>query len=138
MSFPLISGTHVKSVDLVSSNKRGIGASRVCNFHDGTSLKESVIEADGSHIKMIVSDFSLPLRDINIEFAVSPSRSDTNKTDLTFSMNYNVKYGPLGYLLGVTVLKMKLHQVQTKILAGIDHHLATGELVGKDIHFSNL
>ena len=128
--------THVKKVDLASTDKQGLGAARVCHFYDGTSLKETVTELDDSHVKMIVSEFSLPLRDMNIEFTVKPSTRHADGTDLTFSANYNVKYGPIGYLLGVTVLKMKLHDVQTKVLAGIDHHLATGERIGKDFDFS--
>ena len=128
--------THVKKVELASTKKQGLGASRVCHFHDGTSLKETVTEMDDSHIKMEVSEFSLPLNEMSIEFTVSPSTRYADGTDLTFSAHYNVKYGPIGYLLGVTVLKMKLHDVQTKILAGIDHHLATGERIGKDFDFS--
>jgi uncharacterized protein YndB with AHSA1/START domain len=145
--------THVKSVDLASPDKKqrtGVGAARVCHFHDGTSIKETVTKVDNKHIAMAVSDFSMPLSEISIDFAVRPaaaaSSAATDKTsqeansikmtELTFSMHYNVKYGPIGYLLGQTVLKMKLHSVQTKILAGIDHHLATGERIGKDFKFS--
>ena len=129
--------THLDHVELVSSNKSGLGASRICHFHDGTSLKETVIEADGRHVVMAVSEFSLPLQEMNIEFSVRPVDGSSDKnTELTFSAEYNVKYGPVGYLLGATVLKMKLHDVQTKILAGIDHHLTTGEKIGKDFQFT--
>ena len=139
--------THVKSVDLASPDHKrtGVGAARVCNFHDGTSIKETVTEVDDKHIAMAVSDFAMPLKEISIDFAVRPAPALSGSTDkmapanrtteLTFSMHYIVKYGPIGWVLGQTVLKMKLHSVQKKILAGIDHHLATGERIGKDFRF---
>ena len=50
----------VKSVDLLSSNKKGVGATRVSNFYDGTSVKETITAVDGKHMTLELSDYSFP------------------------------------------------------------------------------
>ena len=130
---------HVKKVDLVSKSpnqKEGLGAARVCHFFDNTSLKETVTESDTHHIRMVVTDYEIPMKTMNIEFRVEQRGGLDNKNAetsvLSFTMEYNVKYGLIGYLLGISLLKMKIHSVQSKILAGIDSYLTTGKPVEKD------
>ena len=43
-----------------------------------------------------------------------------------------MKYGPIGYLMGITVMKMQMKKVFNRVLVGLDTHLETGETVGPD------
>jgi hypothetical protein len=49
----------VKSVDLLGSKKKGLDATRVCHFYDGSSVKETVTAVDDKHMLLELSDYSL-------------------------------------------------------------------------------
>jgi len=46
-------------------------------------------------------------------------------------MRYRVRFGPRGVLLAL-ILRRKLEQGLEKGLAGLKHHVETGELIGID------
>jgi uncharacterized protein YndB with AHSA1/START domain len=69
----------VKSVDLLSSHKKGIGATRLCHFYDGTSVKETVSAVDDKFMVLDMSDYSVPMKDYFAEIAAKPL--DSNKTE---------------------------------------------------------
>jgi carbon monoxide dehydrogenase subunit G len=117
----------VKSVDLLSSHKKGLGATRICHFYDGTSVKETVTAVDDKHMVLELSDYSAPMKDFFVEIAAKPL--DSNKTEVSFVFHYTVKYGPIGHLLGVTLLKAKMKSVIKKMLAAINQRVETGEPV---------
>jgi ribosome-associated toxin RatA of RatAB toxin-antitoxin module len=122
----------VKSADLLSPNKTGLGAARRCNFYDGTDVREEVIEIDeGRRLRIGLSEFSLPMRRIEAETAILPTAD--GKSQVTFTINYEVKYGIIGKLLGATVVRKQLTQVTAKFLAGIDHYLSTGQVVDQNV-----
>jgi ribosome-associated toxin RatA of RatAB toxin-antitoxin module len=119
----------VKSVDLLSSNKKGLGATRVCHFYDGTSVKETVTALDDMHMLLELSDYSFPMKDFFAEIAAKSL--DSNKTEVTFMLHYTVKYGPIGHLLGVTLMKAKMKSLLKTVLAAINERVETGEPVQK-------
>lgn len=119
----------VESVDLISSNKTGLGATRVCNFYDGTSIKETVSEFDDKHMLLELSDFSVPMKVFQAEFVAKSL--GTNKTEISFILHYQVKYGPVGHLLGVTLVKMKMKALIKQVLASLDERVQTGQPVKK-------
>jgi ribosome-associated toxin RatA of RatAB toxin-antitoxin module len=121
----------VKSADLLSPAATGVGATRRCNFHDGSDVREEVVEMEeGRRVKLALSEFSLPMKRIEAEFQVAPA--DDGLADVTFTVSYEVKYGPLGRLLGATVVRKQLRAMTARVVAGLDHHLRTGERVGQD------
>ncbi len=121
----------VKTVDLLSEKSTGLHAARRCNFYDGTSVREEVVELDeGRRVRLQLSEFSVPMKQLEAEITVSST--DDGKTKATFALNYRVKWSVFGRLLGATVMRRELRKMAGKVLAGLDHHATTGELVSKD------
>lgn len=119
----------VKSVDLLSDEPSGLAASRRCNFHDGSDVREEVVAVeDGERIHISLSEFSMPMKQLEAEWRVA-SRSD-GTTDVTFEISYLMKMGFVGKALGATAVRGKLRKMMSSVLSGLDRHLATGESIG--------
>ena len=46
-------------------------------------------------------------------------------------MEYVVKYGPLGVAMDMLMMRSMMNATFENLLAGLDHHLETGEIIGK-------
>jgi ribosome-associated toxin RatA of RatAB toxin-antitoxin module len=89
----------VDRVDLLSSNKTGLGAARVCHLTDGGSVKEVVTRIDGEKtLHLEISKYDTPMKKLELVITVEPHGQSLSKVH--FRINYDVKYGPIGYLLG--------------------------------------
>ena len=52
----------VKHSPVLSAESTGVGATRRCEFYDGTSVVEQVTEAvEGRLLRVVLSEFSMPL-----------------------------------------------------------------------------
>ena len=79
---------------------------------------------------MVLSEFSMPMKSIEAEFSVD--KVDEHRCDITMSMDFVVKGGPLGWVLGALLLKPVLKKkVLKNELLGLAYHMKTGKLVGK-------
>ena len=121
----------VATADLLSASATGMGATRRCNFYDGSSVREEVCELEeGGRVRLRLSEYSAPMKKLEAEFRLAPGAD--GQTEVTFELFYEVKWGLVGQLMGATMVKKELTGVATKVLAGLGHHVATGELVGQD------
>lgn len=121
----------VASVDLLSPQATGLHAARRCNFVDGTSVREEVFELEeGQRVRLSLSEFSMPMQKLEAEIRLVPAEG--GRTQATFEIFFEPKFGILGKALGALAIRRKLASVCARILAGLDHHLSTGELVGDD------
>lgn len=121
----------VASVDLLSPEATGIGAARRCNFHDGTSVREDISElVEGERLRLVLTEFTLPMKRFEVDVTVTPVRDGT--TQVTFEMNYEIKFGILGRAMNALVVRGQMSKLISTVLAGLDHHSATGELIGRD------
>jgi len=122
----------VKSIDLLSTNPSGVGASRRCHLSDGTSVKEECIQAvENSKILMQMSEFSLPLS--NLQMQIDLEVVSEASTKVTFTMFYKMKYGFVGSILhALAGVNKNLTTACTKFGAGVSRHARTGETVGAD------
>ena len=95
----------VKSVDALTDGEDGVGSKRRCNFDNGTSMVEEVIawEPNRSYRIRASEMGSMPLHELLAELSVAPLTNGRSK--VTWSMDYRVKYGPFGWLLGQTMMK---------------------------------
>jgi hypothetical protein len=55
-----------------------------------------------------------------------------DRTRVTMTMDYKMKYGPFGWLLNVVMLRRIMKNLLASVLAGLDHHLVTGEHIGQN------
>lgn len=122
--------TTIKSSPIIGDKPSGIGAKRLCTFHDGTSLVEEIIEYQEGHgFKMELSEFSLPLKYMYAEMYVK--EVDANTSDISMFANFVVKGGPFGWLMGSLIMRPVMKGVFKKLLGGLAYHSLTGKLVTK-------
>lgn len=115
----------IASVDLLSSNPTGLSAARRCNFKDGTSVREEVTDlADGKRIRFRLSEYSVPMKRLEVEFETSPVSNQA--TNVTLTLHYVVKFGIVGRLLGATVMRRELTKMAGRMLDGLVAHAAAG------------
>jgi len=122
----------VASADLLSERPTGMHAARRCNFRDGTNVREDVVEVDeGRRVRLALSEFSMPMKSLAAEFSVATAADGTS--EVTFTIDFEVKYGVLGQLMGALMVRGQLEKLTAKVLGGLDHYLQTGENLGAGV-----
>jgi ribosome-associated toxin RatA of RatAB toxin-antitoxin module len=118
---------NVASVSLLSEHNSGVGASRRVHFQDGNSVVETVTEESEREF-VSVAMTELPLLDEAV-VTISMKEQSVGQTEVTFTVDYTVKYGPLGWLMNALMMKRVFKKIFGISLAGLAYHLETGELV---------
>jgi ribosome-associated toxin RatA of RatAB toxin-antitoxin module len=120
----------VESSPLLSQIKKGVGTKRKCYFYDNKSVVEEIIRyEEGRSFRMVLSEFSMPMKSIEAELSVE--KVNENSCDITMAMDFIVKGGLLGKIMGVTLLKPVLkNKVLKNELIGLAYHAISGKLVG--------
>ncbi len=122
---------NIESSPLSSANNEGLGATRVCRFYNGPELTERIVEyEEGEFMNIAFVEFKLPLKRANVTFRVRELTK--TKTEVTVTMDYVMRFGPLGWALNKAFLQPTLRKVFRNMLDGLNHHTVTGELIGKD------
>lgn len=105
----------------------GLGASRRCHFKDGSSVVEKVIDwQEGRSYRAELSGFSLPLNTAVTTLSIDPL--GPGRARLTMSMEYQVKYGPLGWLMGKTMMARMMGGLFLVVLRGLEERTIKGAL----------
>ena len=109
----------VTSVDALTDGANGVGSKRRCHFENGTSVVEEVTDwAPGRGYRVRLSEMAaMPLHEAVAKLSVEPLSDGRSK--VVWSMDYRVKYGPLGWLLGQTMMKMMMGKVLDGNLRGL-------------------
>jgi len=113
------------------SGPDGLGASRTCTFYDGNHVVEEVVGWDeGRSMTIEIVDGSMPIQPgARAHIEVTPEGTGTQ---VAFTMDYTVKFGPLGAVMNVLMMKRQFAKVIDGLLAGLDVHVRTGERIGPD------
>lgn len=120
----------VETADQLSENNEGVGARRRCNFYDGKSVVERVLEWEpGRRQKIELSEMPMPMKRAVAEFALV--QRGERDTDVSITMFFTPKYGLLGALMGAVMMKPMMRKIFAQVLQGLEHHARTGELIGK-------
>ena len=126
----------IKSSPIISDINSGLGAKRLCTFNDGSSLVEEIIEYyPGKGYKMVLSEFSLPLKEMHATMKVTAI--DENSCEIYMSADFVVKAGPLGWLMGQFIMKPFMKSVFKKLMTGLAYHSDTGENIGEKLPNNN-
>ncbi len=124
--------TTIKTSPIVGDISSGVGAKRLCTFNDGSSLVEEIIDfQEGQGFKMVLSEFSLPLKSMHAEMRVK--EIDANTSEIYMAADFVVKAGPLGWLLGHLIMRPVMKGVFKKLLSGLAYHSVTGKPVGEKL-----
>jgi len=98
----------VKSVDALTDGEDGVGSIRRNNFENGTTMVEEVIEWQPHRsLRVKGSEFgSLPFREVIATVSLSPLGK--SRSNAVWTLDFRVKYGPFGWLLGQLVMKRSM------------------------------
>ena len=123
---------NVQDVDQLSEVDRGPGAARRCNFYGGGSAVEKIITWDDERqfFTCAVTEFAAPIRDVTARMGVESIDSD--RSEVSLEMSYVPKWGIFGKILDVLMLRIAMRSTFNKVLKGLELHIDTGELIGKN------
>lgn len=122
----------IETSPLTNGQNSGIGAKRSCNFFDGTKIVEEIIELkEGESLTVVLTDHTMPLKSAIATMRVVPV-TDTS-CDITIAMDFVVKGGPFGWLLGFIMMKPFMKGVFKKTSQGLAYYSATGKAVTKGL-----
>jgi len=127
----------VESSPILTDIKQGVGTKRKCNFYDKKSVIEEIVRYEEGHsFSIVLSEFSMPMKSIEAEFSVE--KITENSCDITMSMDFVVKGGLLGWVMGALLLKPVLKKkVLKNELIGLAYHTISGKLVGQTMPASD-
>ncbi len=122
---------NVQDVDQLSEADRGLGAARRCNFYGGGSAVEKIIAWDDERqfFTCTVTELTAPI--LEVTAGMSVETIDSHHSEVALEMSYVPKWGILGKILDVLMLRMAMRSLFNKVLKGLQHHVETGELIGK-------
>ncbi len=111
----------VKAVDALTDGEDGVGSKRRCHFDDGSSVVEVVTEWEANRrYRVRLSEMAaMPLHEAHADISIAPL--DSGRTRVTWGMDYRVKYGPFGWILGQTMMKMMMGKILDGNLNGLAH-----------------
>jgi len=116
----------IESVDALTDGEDGVGSKRRNHFADGTSMIEEVTEWEADHkYRVRMSEMAMPLHEAYAEISVVPANGGGSTVRWTFE--YRVKYGPFGWLLGQTMMKMMMGKVLDANLKGLADRIRTNQ-----------
>lgn len=85
---------------------------------------------EGEPLRCVLSDFSMPIVRAEAEMRVKAEGS--KQSSVTITMDFERKGSALGRLAGAVVTRPMMHRMFKRVLNGLDIHLRTGALIGKD------
>jgi len=110
---------------------RGVGAQRTCHFYDGTHVTEEVIALrEGQRIDIAIIEAGMPIRDAVATFVLEPLPG--GGTGVTVEMAYQMKLGPVGWLMDRLMVRRMMTKMLGQVLEGLRAHVVDGVYVGRD------
>lgn len=120
---------HSKSISHITN---GEGARRQSDYYDGSVIREEVVKSVDRQ-RQVIDTYDTgpgPLRKNVTRIDLKPI--DEHSTEVTLTMSFVPKYGPAGWLRATLMMKSQLRDLSEDILAGLDTHLQTGAIVGRN------
>ncbi len=108
----------ITSVDALTEGEDGLGSKRRNNFENGTSVVEEVTSwKPGQGFTVKLSDMAaMPLHEASSDVFITP---EGGRSKMTWTFDYRVKFGPLGWLMGQTMMKMMMGKIIDGNLKGL-------------------
>ena len=110
----------IKSVEALTEGENRVGSKRRNTFNNGKSMAEEVTEwdADRKYHRFQMSEMdSMPLHEAFSSVAIEAI--DDRKSLVRWDMDFRVKYGPFGWLMGQTMMKMMMSKILDGNLKGL-------------------
>lgn len=115
----------IASVEALTDGADGLGSKRRNIFKNGTSVVEEVRAwAPGKGFSVELSDMdAMPLKAASSDVTIT---SVGAQSKVTWTFDYRVKYGPIGWLMGQTLMKMMMGKVIDANLQGLAAKVTAG------------
>ena len=109
----------IESIDALTDGEDGVGSKRRCNFGDGTSVVEEVTEWEANHLYRVrlVEMGPMPVKEAHATLSVQPL--DGGRSRMKMAMDYRMKFGPIGWLMGQTMMKAMMGKIFEGVLNGL-------------------
>ena len=119
---------YFERVEVQSENSRGVGAARLCEFGPKLAIRETVLEWDEAARRMVieiefVKGTPPPIR--NTRAAVQVTALDRGSA-ITLTMDYQAKFGPLGWVLDQLLITPQYAKVFGHMLAAVKGYVEDG------------
>ena len=117
----------IKSVDALTDGEDGVGSKRRCHFDDGSSVLEEVTKWEANRMYRVrLSEMTaMPLNEMYAELSVEPL--DNGRARVKWGMDYRVKFGPFGWLLGQTMMKLMMGKILDGNLKGLANKVRSNQ-----------
>ncbi len=107
----------VKSVDVLTGED-GVGSKRRNHFDNGSTMVEEVVAwTPNKGYRVRLSEMDMPLQEGYAEIVIEPVGKD--KSRVIWGKDYHLKYGPIGWLMGQTLMKMMMGKIIDGNLQGL-------------------
>ncbi len=109
----------------------GLGAERVCHFDNGDAITERITgyEAGREYTVEITDMGKFPLKAAVGTFGVRPAGK--GRSTVQFDFRFQPKFGPIGWLMGKTMMRSQFRKILGDVLAGLETHAKTGTIVSR-------
>lgn len=122
----------IKRSPILTEKATGLGAKRRCEFYSGGSLREEIVDyRDGQSMTLELSEHGMPVK--SMVSTIKVARVDAETSDVSMSLDYVMKGGPLGSILGSLLLRPMMKGAFKKVMTGWVYHAATGTAVDDKI-----
>ncbi len=119
----------ITSSNLLTDANGGIGARRTCGHISGAAIEEVITEwEEGEYYSYEMTTSLGPVKTLLNTWAV---RAEGNDTVVTLSMDFKMRFGPLGLLM-IPMAKMMMGKEMKLSLAGLKHHVETSQVIERD------
>ena len=93
----------VEKVDQIGTKETGLGAKRVCNMYDKSSVKEEITHwVEGQELTVKLTEGSFPFKSANGILQVFPSGA--GHSIVTLTMEFDMKYGIVGKAMAAVMM----------------------------------
>ena len=107
---------------LTGAQTTGLGATRRCEFVDGNHIDEQIVDwTEGRSMTVDIVRGSMPLKRAQARIEVEPLRP--GRTRVSFHMEYVPKFGPLGWVMNVMMMRSQFEKIVGEILGRSRHAL---------------
>ncbi|NKB67367.1 MAG: DUF1857 family protein [Candidatus Latescibacteria bacterium] len=109
----------IESIDALTDGEDGVGSQRRCHFSDGTSVVEEVTAWEPNHRYRLrlVEMGPMPVKEAHATLEVEPLAGGGSR--MKMAMDYRMKFGPIGWLMGQTMMKAMMGKIFEGVLNGL-------------------
>ena len=115
--------------------KRGVGSIRSCDHTQMGNIEEEIVAwEEGTSLSYdVIKGLPMPMKSLNNTWSVSGEGADSM---VTLKMDFRTRFGPLGALMEMMMLKRMMRKEMGLSLAGLKQYAETGEVVGAEADVS--